>query len=74
MDRVQLLLASELKADIHRFAEARGISLNEAIRVLCRRGLNASEKAEPVSALVEELGHRVRDLEQRLASHQGTST
>ena len=72
MDRVQLLLAPELKADIQRFAESRGISLNEAIRVLCRRGLNASEKAEPVSALVEELGHRVRDLEQRLAGYEGT--
>jgi hypothetical protein len=74
MDRVQLLLAPELKADIQRFADARGISLNEAIRVLCRRGLNASEKAEPVSALVEELGHRVRDLEQRLAGYEGTGT
>ena len=41
MDRVQLLLAPELKADLQRFAESRGISLNEAIRVLCRRGLNA---------------------------------
>jgi hypothetical protein len=74
MDRVQLLLAPELKVEIQRFADARGISLNEAIRVLCRRGLNASEKAEPVSALVEELGHRVRDLEQRLAGYEGTGT
>lgn len=56
MDRVQLLLAPELKAEIQRFAESRAISLNEAIRVLCRRGLNASEKAEPVSALVGGLG------------------
>lgn len=67
MARMQLLLPPDLKAEIERFAKEQGLSANEAIRLLSRRGLNASGKAPPVSVLVEELGYRVRDLEQRLA-------
>jgi hypothetical protein len=69
---MQLLLPPDLKAEIERFAEEQGLSANEAIRVLSRRGLNASGKAPPASVLVEELGYRVRDLEQRLAKHEET--
>jgi hypothetical protein len=67
MARMQLLLPQDLKTEIEHFAKEQGLSANEAIRVLSRRGLNASGKAPPVSVLVEELGYRVRDLEQRLA-------
>lgn len=61
MARMQLLLPHELKADVdkadvERFAAGQGISANEAIRLLCRRGLDVSGQAPPVSALVEELG------------------
>ena len=74
MARMQLLLPHELKADVERFAEGQGVSANEAIRVLCRRGLEASGQAPPVSVLVEELGYRVRDLEKRLAEHEGADS
>ena len=70
MARMQLLLPPDLKTEIEQFAEEQGLSANEAIRVLSRRGLNASGKAPPVSTLLEELGYRVRDLEQRLAKHE----
>ena len=48
MARMQLLLPPDLKAEIEQFAEEQGLSANEAIRVLSRRGLNASGKAPPV--------------------------
>jgi metal-responsive CopG/Arc/MetJ family transcriptional regulator len=67
MARMQVLLPQDLKAEIELFAKEQGVSANEAIRVLSRRGLTASGKVAPVSFLVEELGYRVRDLEQRLA-------
>jgi hypothetical protein len=67
MARMQLLLPPELKTEIEAFAAAHGVSANEAIRLLTRRGLDASGHLPPVSALVEELGQRVRELEQRLA-------
>ena len=51
MARMQLLLPSDLKGEIEQFAEEQGLSANEAIRVLSRRGLNASGKAPPVSNL-----------------------
>jgi len=70
MARMQLLLPSDLKGEIEQFAEEQGLSANEAIRVLSRRGLNASGKVPPVSNLVEELGYRIRDLEQRLAKQE----
>lgn len=74
MIRMQVLLPSDLKAEIERFAEEQGLSANEAIRVLTRRGLSISGQAQPVSVLVEELGYRVRDLEQRLAKQdEGTA-
>ncbi len=74
MARMQLLLPRDLKADIERFAGGQGISANEAIRVLCRRGLDASGRAPPLSVLVEELGYRVHDLEKRLAAQEGADT
>jgi hypothetical protein len=73
MARMQLLLPPELKAEIEEFAEEQGLSANEAVRLLSRRGLNASGKAPPVESLLEELGYRVRDLEQRLAKHEQAS-
>ena len=74
MARMQLLLPPDLKAEIEQFAEEQGLSANEAIRVLSRRGLNASGKAPPVSTLLEELGYRLRDLEQRLAKYETAGT
>ncbi|WP_295393265.1 hypothetical protein [uncultured Thiodictyon sp.] len=71
MARMQLLLPADLKAEVERFAEDQGLSANEAIRLLSRRGLSASGQTPPVSVLVEELGYRVRDLEQRLAKQEG---
>jgi hypothetical protein len=71
MIRMQVLLPADLKAEIERFAEDQGLSANEAIRVLSRRGLSISGQAPPVSVLVEELGYRVRDLEQKLAKQEG---
>jgi hypothetical protein len=71
MARMQLLLPPDLKAEIERFAREQGLSANEAIRVLSRRGLDVSGQAAPVSVLVDELGYRVRDLEQRLAKQEG---
>ena len=70
MIRMQVLLPPDLKAEIERFAEEQGLSANEAIRVLSRRGLSISGQAQPVSVLVEELGYRVRDLEQRLTKQE----
>jgi len=67
MARMQLLLPHELKAEIEAFAAQHGVSANEALRLLTRRGLDASGNLPPVSALVDELGQRVRELEQRLA-------
>ena len=74
MARMQLLLPPDLKAEIEQFAEEQGLSANEAIRVLSRRGLNASGKAPPVSTLLEELGYRLRDLVQRLAKYETAGT
>ncbi|MBK5938063.1 hypothetical protein [Halochromatium roseum] len=73
MARMQLLLPPELKAEIEQFAEEQGLSANEAIRLLSRRGLSASGKTAPVDVLLEELGYRIRDLEQRLAKAEGLS-
>ena len=42
MARMQVLLPPELKAEIERFAEEQGLSANEAIRVLSRRGLSTT--------------------------------
>jgi hypothetical protein len=70
MIRMQVLLPPGLKAEIERFAEDQGLSANEAIRILSRRGLSISGQAQPVSVLVDELGYRVRDLEQRLAKQE----
>ena len=56
MARMQLLLPPDLKAETDRFARELYLSANEAI---------------PVSVLVDELGYRVRDLEQRLAKQEG---
>ena len=67
MARMQLPLPQELKADIERFDAGQGISANEAIRLLCRRGLAACGQAPPVSVVVVAVGHRVRELERRLA-------
>lgn len=72
MARMQLLLPSDLKAEIEQFAEEQGLSANEAIRLLSRRGLSASGKPAPVGALLEELGYRVRDLEQRVEKAEGS--
>jgi antitoxin component of RelBE/YafQ-DinJ toxin-antitoxin module len=74
MARMQLLLPPELKTEIEQFAEEQGMSANEAIRLLARRGLSASGKAAPVETLLEELGYRVRDMEQRLEKVGGLST
>jgi len=74
MARMQLLLPPELKTEIEQFAEEQGMSANEAIRLLARRGLSASGKAIPVETLLEELGYRVRDMEQRLEKADGLST
>ncbi|MGB5832540.1 MAG: hypothetical protein WBG92_11190 [Thiohalocapsa sp.] len=74
MARVQLLLPPELKTEIEQFAEEQGMSANEAIRLLTRRGLSASGKATPVETLLEELGYRVRDMEQRLEKADGLSS
>ena len=73
MARMQLLLPPELKAEIESFAGERGISANEAIRVLTRLGLDASGNQPPVSALVDHLGLRVRELESRLATLEGAT-
>ena len=73
MARMQVLLPPELKAEIEHFAAEQGLSANQAIRVLSRRGLSVSGQAQPVSVLIEELGYRVRDLEQRLAKQEGTA-
>lgn len=70
MARMQLLLPPELKAEIEGFADEQGLSLNEAVRVLSRRGLNASGQAPSASTLVEELGYRVRDLEQQVSQQE----
>ena len=72
MARMQLLLPPDLKAEIEEFAEEHGVSANEAVRLLSRRGLDASGKAQPVEALLDELTYRVRDMEQRLAKQEVT--
>jgi len=70
MARMQLLLPPDLKAEIEEFAKEHRVSANEAVRLLSRRGLDASGKAQPVEALLDELTHRVRDMEQRLAKQE----
>lgn len=70
MARMQLLLPPDLKAEIEEFAEEHGVSANEAVRLLSRRGLDASGKTQPVEALLDELSYRVRDMEQRLAKRE----
>jgi hypothetical protein len=70
MARMQLLLPPDLKSAIEQFAEEHGVSANEAVRLLSRRGLDASGKTQPVEALLDELSYRVRDMEQRLAKRE----
>lgn len=63
MARVQLLLPPDLKAEIEAYGEQRGISMNEAMRVLCRLALSQSQTPGSVTDLAELLLGRVRDLE-----------
>ena len=74
MARLQLLVPDDLKADIEIFAEDHGMSVNEAARILVRRGLAASDQDFTASALIDEFTHIVRDLEARAGPRPRRST
>lgn len=66
MVRMQLLVPPDLKAEIEAFGSANGLSANEAMRVLTRRGLSVSGSTVSAAHLAEELSFRVRDMERKL--------
>jgi hypothetical protein len=64
MARIQLLMPHELKADVESYAQARGLALNEALRVLVQLGLaQQRDTAGSATALAEALLARVTQLE-----------
>jgi len=65
MARLHLLLSEELKNDIETFAGTESMSVNEAARLLLRRGLVASGEGFTATALLDEFSRIIRDLESR---------
>lgn len=70
MARLQLLVPPELKDDIETWAGRQNMSVNEAMRVLVRRGLAASAVPLSASGMVDDLGHLVRALEATVAAQR----
>lgn len=62
MNRMQLLLPPALKAQLATYAEKRGLSNNEAARILIQHGLGLSSESS-ASQLAGALLERVRALE-----------